>query len=397
MTLHRRVRPVDITDAPEHRAIPLDRVEIRDDSDDNTLTLEGYASTFEPYEMYGGPGNGYGWTEQLDREAFDKTLREKPDLHLLVNHAGMPLARTKSGTLDLSVDDGGLKVVARLDRRDPEVQSLAVKMERGDMDEMSFAFRVKAQKWEATDEHPDDNQALRTITEVSLHKGDVSVVNFGANPTTSVGLRSVSEALKVIAECDEDELVEARSNEALVRKAAEKLSPARHAVYIENLNAGVMTPDEARAAEAGEDFAKRVSDSMASSAPALPVKSVEIGDGKEEEREGAKNGTVTIDVVANTETLIDQVFEAIRSAFAGLPIVGEALVAALDASVPDERGEGIEGATGTLIEDLVRNQEAIDKLAEAISIITLGEGGEGRAEEPKKGISLRYAQALIED
>ncbi|AEK08067.1 capsid maturation protease [Mycobacterium phage Schatzie] len=243
MTLTRRVRPVDVTDHPEHRAIPMDRMEVREDSDENTLVLEGYASTFEQYEMYGGPSNGYGWIEQLDRRAFDKTLREKPDLHLLVNHAGTPLARTKSGTLDLSVDDKGLKVVARLDKRDPDVQSLAVKMERGDMDEMSFAFRVKAQKWEATDEFPEDDQALRTITEVSLHKGDVSVVNFGANPTTSVGLRSLPEALRFLAEADEDELAEVRSDEDLVKRAIEKLG-GKGSVHIENLHIGTTKAEE---------------------------------------------------------------------------------------------------------------------------------------------------------
>ncbi|QGJ93653.1 capsid maturation protease [Mycobacterium phage Hannaconda] len=245
MTLTRRVRPVDVTDHPEHRSIPMDRMEVREDSDDNVLVLEGYASTFEQYEMYGGPQNGYGWIEQLDRRAFDKTLREKPDLHLLVNHAGTPLARTKSGTLDLSVDDKGLKVVARLDKRDPDVQSLAVKMERGDMDEMSFAFRVKAQKWEATDEFPEDDQALRTITEVSLHKGDVSVVNFGANPTTSVGLRSLPEALRFLAEADEEELAEVRSDEDLVKRAIEKLG-GKGSVHIEHIHVADGKAGEAR-------------------------------------------------------------------------------------------------------------------------------------------------------
>src|SRR3954471_10658867 len=99
----RRNRPVEITDAPEHRSIPIDQTELREAKDENEVVLVGYASTFEPYEMYGGP-QAYGWIEQLDKKAFDKTLKEKPDLHLLINHAGMPLARTKSGTLDLSVD-----------------------------------------------------------------------------------------------------------------------------------------------------------------------------------------------------------------------------------------------------------------------------------------------------
>ena len=223
MTWNRRSRPVELTDAPEHRNIPLDQIEFRDNGEDeNVLVLTGYASTFEPYEMYGGPAAG-GWIEQLARTAFDKTLREKPDLHLLINHAGMPLARTKSGTLKLMVDDHGLRVEANLDRRDPEVQALEVKMRRQDMDEMSFAFRVKAQEWEATGDFPDDDMALRIITEVSLHKGVVSVVNFGANPTTSASVRSVEEALKVIAECDSDEFAEARSDSDLVKRAAEKL------------------------------------------------------------------------------------------------------------------------------------------------------------------------------
>lgn len=185
----RRSRPTVITDAPEHRSIPLDRVEMRADA--NEVTLTGYASTFQPYEMYGGPAAG-GWIEQLDRKAFDRTLREKPDLMLLVNHQGMPLARTKSGTLTLSVDNHGLKVSAKLDRSDPDVQSLEVKMRRGDMDEMSFAFRVRAQSWSTHPDFPDDNHAVRTITEVNLHKGDVSVVNYGANPTTTAEVKAIN-------------------------------------------------------------------------------------------------------------------------------------------------------------------------------------------------------------
>lgn len=229
-TTTRRNRPVQITDAPEHRSIPIERVELRDsDDDDNEIVLEGYASTFEEYEMYGGPAQ-YGWIERIDPKAFDITLREKPDLHLLINHAGMPLARTKSGNLDLVADTTGLKVVARLDKRDPEVQSLAVKMERGDMDEMSFAFRVKAQSWRAADGFEDDDQSDRTITEVSLHKGDVSVVNWGANPNTSVGLRSVSDALKVLVDADASEYAEIRGDGTDVinmKLAQEKLTSFR--------------------------------------------------------------------------------------------------------------------------------------------------------------------------
>lgn len=257
MTEFRR-RPLNLQDSPEHRAIPVDTFQV-DDSDPDILTLTGYASTFQPYEMYGGPANGQGWIEQIDRGAFDRTLKEGPDLHLLINHEGLPLARTKSGDLDLSVDDHGLKVVARLHRSDPDVQRLEPKMRkrpdqaRALMDEMSFAFRVKGQEWSETPEFKDDPQALRKITEVSLHKGDVSVVNWGANPTTSAELHSVADALKVIADCDARELVEARAEDDVLRRAKAKLA-----------NIGIL--DTKGAAGAGKataiDFARGVAESF---------------------------------------------------------------------------------------------------------------------------------------
>lgn len=212
----------NLRDVREERHMSVRRFELREDSDvPGQLVLCGYASTYQDYDMYGGPAEG-GWIERIDRRAFDKTLREKPDVHLLINHEGMPLARTKSGTLQLDADTQGLKVTAKLDRSDPDVQRLEAKMRRGDMDEMSFAFRVKDQGWEpAPGFEDDDPYSLRTITEVSLHKGDVSVVNFGANPTTSAELKSVDQALAFLADCDPAQLAEVRSNtDILVRARA---------------------------------------------------------------------------------------------------------------------------------------------------------------------------------
>lgn len=213
--MDRRNRPTVLTDAPEHRATA--RFEIRDvDTNDNEILFVGYASTFEPYEMYGGPSR-YGWIEQVDPHAFDKTLREKPDLHLLINHEGSSLARTKSGTLKLSVDNHGLKCEARLDRRDPESAGVEIKMLRGDMDEMSFAFRVKAQKWEAAPGYDDDPESLRTLLEISLHKGDVSIVNFGANDTTHAEIKGIDQALGLLASLDPSAaMAEARSLDATI-------------------------------------------------------------------------------------------------------------------------------------------------------------------------------------
>lgn len=199
--------------APERRAFKCEQFELRATSD-TSVTLAGYASVFDRgYEMYGGPDKG-GWTEIVDRSAFDETLKRKPDLHLLINHEGMPLARTKSGTLRLSTDSTGLKVEADLDRSDPDVQRLEVKMGRGDMDEMSFAFRTVRHEW-ANDE------TERRLLELNLDKGDVSVVNFGASPHTSAGIRSMQDAIAAITAGDLSEMRSLDTEE--VRSALEIL------------------------------------------------------------------------------------------------------------------------------------------------------------------------------
>jgi len=182
----------------EIRDMVLGRIELRADTVKQSLTLDGYACvTASGYEMYGGPTDG-GWTEYVDQGAFTKTLREAPDVQLVVNHGGMPLARTKSGTLALNEDPTGLHVLADLSLKSQTVQELQIAMDRGDMDEMSFKFRVLRDKWITADgeEVPwwDLAGIDRHIVEVSLHKGDVSMVNYGANPATSAQLRGLDAA-----------------------------------------------------------------------------------------------------------------------------------------------------------------------------------------------------------
>lgn len=223
-----------LIDAPERRGIPTSQFDVR--SEGNSLRFEGYASTFDsPYDIYGGPP--MGWHEIVTREAFKKTLTEKPDLHLLINHEGMPLARTKSGTMKLSADNHGLLVHADLDRRDPMVQSLQVKMERGDMDQMSFAFRVKKQTWS-------DDETHRYLDEVSLHKGDVSVVNFGANPTTNATIRSAIEFLaNGPVQLDADQMAEIRSMPNMIERAEAILHSLRNLGSIDPDTPAIIVPD----------------------------------------------------------------------------------------------------------------------------------------------------------
>lgn len=207
-------RRTDLLGTRECRSVTT-RLEVRSAATDDEFVVEGYAATFnEPYEVYGG--SPWGWTEEVDPGAFDKTLASNPDVPLLLNHEGMPLARTKSGTLQLSTDSHGLKMRASLDKRDPQVQSVAVKLERGDMDEMSFAFWVIRDEWTYND---DDEHRL--MKEVNIHKGDVAIVNYGMNPGTNVG---IADAVRALANAKGDELLALRSGDLRVEDAQRNLS-----------------------------------------------------------------------------------------------------------------------------------------------------------------------------
>jgi HK97 family phage prohead protease len=160
------------------------QIEIREDPGGNgKLTLEGYASRTEtPYEVL-------GFTETIRRGAFKRSLKEGPDTSLLVQHAGLPIARTTSGTLALSEDDNGLRVRAELEPEDPDVQAIVHKMRRGDLSEMSMGFRATKQSW-------NEDRTNRVIHEVALHRGDVSIVSAAASPTSTATLRSVEATLE---------------------------------------------------------------------------------------------------------------------------------------------------------------------------------------------------------
>jgi HK97 family phage prohead protease len=160
------------------RRVAATGLEVRDS--DSALTLTGYASTFnEPYSMG-------GYTETVAPSAFQRTLGKRPDVRLLINHGDLPLARTTSGTLELDSDSRGLRVQASLDPSDPDVARLAPKLRRGDVNQMSFGFRVMG------DDGDDWDRAMtmRTLRALDLDDGDVSVVTYPANPGTSAGIRA---------------------------------------------------------------------------------------------------------------------------------------------------------------------------------------------------------------
>lgn len=148
------------------------------------LSFLGHASVTEtPYEMYDmfGP-----YTEVVSATAFNGTLAQDGlDVPLVLDHETLRrIARTTNGTLALAVDERGLRVEADLDPTDADVAYIAPKLRSGLIDEMSFKFRITAGQWS-----PDYTEYR--IEAVDIHRGDVAIVGYGANPhTAGAGLRS---------------------------------------------------------------------------------------------------------------------------------------------------------------------------------------------------------------
>lgn len=148
------------------------------DAEGDTIKVSGYAAVFNQETNIGGH-----FREQIAPGAF-KDAVGRDDVVFLVNHDGLPLARTRSGTLSLKEDDHGLFIETELDANDPDVQKIVPKMKRGDLDKMSFGFIPSKQEWDESEDMP-----LRTITEAELF--DVSVVTNPAYSGTEIGLRSL--------------------------------------------------------------------------------------------------------------------------------------------------------------------------------------------------------------
>jgi HK97 family phage prohead protease len=171
-------------------------------------TVEGYALNWNEYDMG-------SFMERIDVNALGE-LRDY-DVHALYNHDyDRVLARSKygEGTLSLEQDQEGLKF--RFDLPDTstgnEVRTL---VGRGDVDQASWAFTVKQERWEnVRSEKP--TRVIEKIGEMY----DISLTPRGANPTTSVALRSLEKALQE-AEPEQltqnPETVENHENEAETR------------------------------------------------------------------------------------------------------------------------------------------------------------------------------------
>jgi len=149
---------------------------------DDGMTVEGYAATFDqPTVMY--EYDGVEYKEVISRGAFDKS--QMADVVMNFDHQGKPVARTKNSTLNLTIDNVGLKVKADLSGTQ-EARTLYEEIKAGYIDKMSFAFTVE-------DESYDKATHTRSINSIK-RLYDVAAVSIPAYDSTSIQARSFFEA-----------------------------------------------------------------------------------------------------------------------------------------------------------------------------------------------------------
>lgn len=147
------------------------------DSETEQMIVEGYAVVFNQETLIGS--SEHGFIETIDKRAFEGANIQ--DVPLKYNHTDdhLILARTRNGSLILTIDDYGLKVRAELIDTQSN-RDVFKSIEAGLLDKMSFAFTVKGQSWDRSEKVP-----KRTITQID-RLFDVSVVDLPAYDGTSI-------------------------------------------------------------------------------------------------------------------------------------------------------------------------------------------------------------------
>lgn len=178
--------------------------EIRQSQDSNTTEIDGYIAKFDsPTELFDG------FYEQIDRGAFDNTLKDGHDIFLLYHHQwDKPLASVQTGTLTLATDNVGLRFNATINGNlsygKDAIELIRQKLIKG----CSFGFTSKR---ESNEYNSTDDTIMRTLLEVDLYEG--SILCIPQYEDTSVFARA-----KEIAKEERDKLQDTKDLEIRKRK-----------------------------------------------------------------------------------------------------------------------------------------------------------------------------------
>lgn len=130
-----------------------------------------------------------GWfQETISRGAISEEVLR--DVAFFYNHDlnTKPLARTRTGKLKFSIENDGVHMTASVNRERSDANDLYLAIRDGDIDGMSFMFRIEGEEW--TD--LDTDYPKRRITKIGYVQ-EVSAVNYPAYEGTSINARANME------------------------------------------------------------------------------------------------------------------------------------------------------------------------------------------------------------
>ena len=162
------------------------KVEERAEGETKAPVIRGHAAVFNSLSEDLG-----GFKEIIRTGAFKRTLASDPNVIANVQHQGglQTLGTLTNGTLRMKEDETGLAV--EIDPPDTAAGRDTVELvRRGDLRKMSFRFHVfkDGDVWEDKGDH-----MLRTLNDVNLDGGDVSIVNSPAYLDTAVAVRALEQ------------------------------------------------------------------------------------------------------------------------------------------------------------------------------------------------------------
>lgn len=203
----------------ERRVFPIEVEDVRDSrAGGGQFTIRGHAAVFDQWSLDLG-----GFREKIAPTAFDNVLARNPDVHLNWDHdMRWVLARSANKTLELRTDPRGLHYWGRV-APTSYASDLRVLMERGDIDQASFAFTVAKDEWRIVDEGGEE-RVERTIHEVG-DLFDVTVTAAGAYPQTDsvvAHARAYAQEQGLISENVAPEGADAESEESQDPLASEE-------------------------------------------------------------------------------------------------------------------------------------------------------------------------------
>lgn len=183
----------------EYRSMEL-KIENRQEGDEPSFFVEGYASTFDPYKLL--EIDGVYYYERIEPTAFDDA--DMSDVVFRIDHEGKVYARTSAGSVELWTDEKGLGQRTDLGRTQ-RARELYDDIAAGNYPQMSFAFVV-------AEDHFDSDTNTRVIDRIAK-VFDVSPVSFPANPNTSLSV-ATRDYFNGVIEMEKAERLEREKREA---------------------------------------------------------------------------------------------------------------------------------------------------------------------------------------